>query len=368
MKSLRIRNLRTFIGPYPYNPYLIFLFFFAQFFSRFIPVVSFVAPGSERWEAGGLIIVLAAIPGMVFATGAFLLNRYRFWSSKSTFLYILEVAFFLSLNDLYLPIINSIIEQQLNLQSNALVPLTPAIFIVTLILTLLALALMHQAERKIIDRLSTATVLVKKLETERKELVEYDERLRRQTSQFLHDRVQSDLMVVSMKLKSVSGQSSDEVNDVLDRAILRLEKTRTEDLRSIIQELTPNLEAGSFSSALDVLLEQYREDIEISVLIDEKTESLDPDTKLGIFRIVEQSVLNSLLHGKASRVQLEAKTDNEGTTVLAIADDGAGTSLEKITAGVGTAIIDSWVAILMGVKEIDTMPDHGFRIQVKFPK
>jgi signal transduction histidine kinase len=75
-----------------------------------------------------------------------------------------------------------------------------------------------------------------------------------------------------------------------------------------------------------------------------------------------------LLHGKPSRVQLEATTDNEGTTVLTIADDGAGTSLEKITAGVGSAIIDSWVAILMGVKEIDTMPDHGFRIQVTFPK
>ena len=54
--------------------------------------------------------------------------------------------------------------------------------------------------------------------------------------------------------------------------------------------------------------------------------------------------------------------------MLAIADDGAGASLEKITAGVGSAIIDSWVAILNGVKEIDTMPDFGFRVQVTFPK
>lgn len=364
----RIMGLLARIGPYPYNPYLIFLFFFAQFFSRFIPVIGFAAPGPERWKAGGLVLVLAAIPGFVFASGAVLLNRYRFWSSKSTLLYILEVAIFQSLNNLYLPIINSIIEQQLNLQSNALVPLTPAIFMLTLIFVLLALALMHQAERKIMDRLSSATDLVKRLESERRELVEYDERLRRQTSQFLHDRVQSDLMVVSMKLKSVSGQSSEKVNDVLDRAILRLEKTRTEDLRNVIQELTPNLEAGSLSSSLDVLFEQYREDMKILALIDEKTESLDPGTKLGIFRIVEQSVLNSLLHGKASKVQLEATTDAGGTTKLAISDDGAGASLDQIKAGVGSVIIDSWVAILNGDKEIDTMPGHGFRIQVTFPK
>ena len=366
--SPQIRRLLAYIGPYRYNPYLIFLFFFAQFFSRFIPLIGFVAPGSERSKAGGLIIVLVTIPALVFATGANFLNRYRFWSSKSTLLYILEVALFVYLNILYLPLLHSTIEQQIGHQVNGIVPLTPAVFVSTLILTLLALALLHRGEQKVIDKLSLATDLVKKLETEREELIEYDERLRRQTSQFLHDRVQSDLMVVSMKLKSVSGQSSEKVNDVLDRAILRLEKTRTEDLRIVIQELTPNLEAGSLSSALDVLLEQYREDIEISVLIDEQTESLDPRTKLGIYRIVEQSVLNSLLHGKASRVQLEATTDTDGTTVLAIADNGAGASLEKITAGVGSAIIDSWVAILNGVKEIDTMPDFGFRVQVTFPK
>ena len=366
--SPKIRRMLAYIGPYRYNPYLIFLFFFAQFFSRFIPVINFVAPGTERTRAGGLIIVLSAIPGLVFATGAFLLNRYRFWSSKSTLLYILEVSMFLAFNVSYLPLLNSIIEQRIDHQVNTTVPLTPAIFVATLIITLLALALMHQVERKVMDQLSLATDLVEKLKAEREDLIEYDERLRRQTSQFLHDRVQSDLMVVSMKLKSVSGQSSEEVNDVLDRAILHLEKTRTEDLRNIIQELTPNLEAGSLSSALDVILEKYREDVEISVLIDERTESLDPQIKLGIFRIVEQSVLNSLLHGKASRVQLEATTDTEGTTVLTISDNGAGTSLEKITPGVGSAIIDSWVAILKGVKEIDTMPDHGFRVQVTFPK
>ena len=368
MNTDKARRVIRLIGPYPYNPYLIFLFFFALFFSRFIPLVSYLPAGQERWRAGGIILIASAVPGVIYSLGAILLRKFRFWSSESTLLYILEVGLLQCLNLLYLPLINDFLEEKVGRSNETLIALSPQIFAVSLLLALTVLALMHQAERKITDRLNSATKLVGRLESERENLIHSDESLRRHTSQFLHDRVQSDLMVVSMKLKSVSGQSSSEVNEVLDRAILKLEKTRSEDLRNIIQILTPNLEAGSLSSALDVLLEEYRADIEISLVIDERTESLDSRIKLGIFRIVEQSVLNSLLHGRASRVQVKATTDPEGTTTLVIADDGVGTSLESITAGVGSAIIDSWVSILKGVKEINTMPGHGFRIQITFPQ
>ena len=366
--AISVRKGLKLIGPYPYNPYLIFLFFSSIFLSRFAPFISLAPSGSERWKAAALVLLASSIPGVLFAGGALLLNKFRFWNGESTFLYVLEVAFFLFLNSLALRQINDFLTDQIGDFGRDLLPLNFNIFMLALVLGLITLALMHQAERKIIERLTAANDLVVKLQAEREGLIHSDENLRRQTSQFLHDRVQSDLMVVSMKLKSVSGQSSSEVNEVLDRAILRLEKTRSEDLRNIIQILTPNLEAGSLSSALDVLLEEYRADIEISLVIDERTESLDSRIKLGIFRIVEQSVLNSLLHGRASRVQVEATTDPEGTTTLVIADDGVGTSLESITAGVGSAIIDSWVSILKGVTEIDTMPGHGFRIQVTFPQ
>ena len=368
MKRIELKKLVGLIGPYPYNPYLIFLFFFSQFFSRFIPVIGFVPAGSERWKAGGLIILLSALPGVVFALGAFLLNRFRPWSSESVLFYILEVAFFLSINLLYLPLINSIIEQQLRHKNYALVPLTPAIVICTLILTLLALALMHQAERKITLRLFLASEFVEKLQAERDDLIEYDEKLRHQASQFLHDRVQSDLMVVGMKLRSISGQFSTEVNEVIDRAIHRLENTRSTDLRNLIQILTPNLEAGTLSSALDVLLEKYRHAMMISLEIDAATEKLDTNSKLGIFRIIEQSILNTLVHGPAKRVQISLITAVDYKTEIVIADDGPGVEIEKASAGVGSAIIDSWVGILNGTKEINSAPGHGYRLEITFPR
>ena len=364
--AISVRKGLKLIGPYPYNPYLIFLFFFALFFSRFIPLVSYLPAGQERWRAGGIILIASAVPGVIYSLGAILLRKFRFWSSESTLLYILEVGLLQCLNLLYLPLINDFLEEKVGRSNETLIALSPQIFAVSLLLALTVLALMHQAERKITDRLNSATKLVGRLESERENLIHSDESLRRHTSQFLHDRVQSDLMVVGMKLKSISGQSSTEVNEVIERAILRLENTRSSDLRNLIQILTPNLEAGTLSSAIDVLLEQYRNTMQVSLDVDVSTEALDTDTKLGIFRIVEQSILNSLVHGPAKRVQISVRADRGRLVEIIIADDGPGVDTENLSPGVGSAIIDSWISILSGVKEIDSAPEHGYRLHIKF--
>ena len=356
------------IGPYPYNPYLIFLFFSSIFLSRFIPFIAIIPAGSERWRAGGLVLLVSSIPGVFLALGAILLKRFRCWSGKSTLLYILEVAFLVFLNLLSLRPITNFLTDQIGDSKLTLLPLNFNIFMVTLALGLITLALMHQAERKIMERLKVANDLITKLDAERKELIHSDERLRRHTSQFLHDRVQSDLMVVGMKLKSVAGKSSPEVNEVIDRAILRLENTRASDLKDLIQVLTPNLDAGSLQSAIDVLLEQYQRTMEVSIKIDAATEELESKVLLGIFRIIEQSILNSLVHGPAKRVQMSVSTDSAGVTEIIVSDDGPGILADEITAGVGTAIIDSWVGILSGSKEIDSVPGHGYQLRVTFPQ
>jgi signal transduction histidine kinase len=345
---------------------LIFLFFSSIFLSRFAPFISLAPGGSERWRAAALVILASSLPGVLFAGGAILLKRFRFWSEESTFLYILEVAFFLFLNLLALREIMDFLSDQIGDFGRDLLPVNFSVFIITLALGLITLALMHKAERRIVERLNIATGLVIRLEEERERLIHSDENLRRQTSQFLHDRVQSDLMVVGMKLKSISGKSSAEVNEVIDRAIIRLETTRASDLKNLIQVLTPNLEAGTLQAALDVLLEQYRSSMEVSVKIDTATEALDSEVLLGIFRIVEQSILNSLVHGPAKRVQINVSTDSKGVTDIIVSDDGPGVSVEERTSGLGTSIIDSWVGILNGSKEIDSAPGHGYQLHVTF--
>ena len=245
---------------------------------------------------------------------------------------------------------------------------SPAMFISSVFLFLFSLALIHKAERKILERLARADKLVEQLTADREELVNLDEAIRRQTSSFLHDRVQSDLMIVAMKLKSIQGNASDEINEIIDLSITRLEKSRSFDLKNIIDVLSPNFEAGGLKSFIEALTKQYESNMVVLIQIDEGSEQLDSLNLLGTYRIIEQGLLNAFVHGPAKNVFVSVCTDSDGKSEIVISDDGPGTDLEFVDSGVGTAVIDSWVGILNGKKTVDTVPGHGYRLQVVFPK
>jgi len=363
----RMRRVLALIGPYPYNPYLLFLFFFAVQFCRLASLIVEQPRGPERYEAAFLIALISLPPALIFAAAGSFLNKYRLWSKKSLLFYILEVSAVQSAVFIYSPLTTRFVKKRFNYDYHSLLDVTPELFLGTLSFALVSLALMHQAELKIRNRLEAADRLVEQLRADREELIGADEQVREQTSRFLHDRVQSDLMVVGMKLKSISGQSSTEINEVIETALTRLEKTRTNDLRDLVQILTPNFETGGIKEALRVLAVQYQDSMKIASEIEDKSEDFSSKELLGVFRIIEQSLINSLMHGPATQVLISLKTNESGVSELSVSDNGPGINLADVTSGTGTAIIDSWVGILNGKKTDDTVPGHGYRLVVNFP-
>jgi signal transduction histidine kinase len=364
----RIKKILSLIGPYPYNPYLVLVFFFALFFSRFVPLVAYIPAGHLRWRAAGFVVLVAAFPSATYSIGAYLLNRFRVWSSKSLALYILEVSGFIYINFRLVPILNSFLIRITGHSSLTLAVLNINTFLAALVLGLIALALMHQAEKRIQVRLSVASHLVEQLKLDRAKLIQSDERLRRQTSQFLHDRVQSDLMVVALELKSSTGKTQEEIESVISRSVPSLERIRSVEVRHLAQLLTPNFEAGGLKAALDILVSQYKSSMDIDLKIDKSSENFDEEFRLGIYRIVEQALLNALLHGPAKRVLVSLSYTREKTIYLEVSDDGPGIPQGDSATGVGTAVIDSWVGILNGKKTVESQPGHGYRLQVEFSK
>jgi signal transduction histidine kinase len=366
VKLNKLGKYFSWLGPYPYNPGLIFIFFASWYFSRFLPGVNQQPEGGPRWLAGLIIISIACIPSGMFALLAMLVQRYRFWPSN-LLTYVMEVGVGQACLVLFSPVISSILRSQLGLEYSATFTLTPSLYLATLLLVLGIFAIMHRAERSIRNRLDAAGKLVSKLELDREGLVRADIELREQTSRFLHDRVQSDLMVAAMKLKSIAGKSSDEVNGVIELVRARLEQTRMTDLRDLVQVLAPHFEASGFLEAIKTLAEPYGASMEIDIFVDESTEALNHDVLLGAFRIIEQSLLNALVHGPAKHVKISMTTDSKGQSQLEISDDGPGSSTESTKSGVGTAVIDAWLSILKGTKSIETVPGHGYRLTVVFP-
>jgi len=335
--------------------------------SRLMPIAYEVPAGPERHAATALLAVLSLIPTIFFAGMAWLYSKFRFWSDKSLVLYIAEVALASSFIFFYFPLIKPLLKENYGYEFRTPATSSPSMFVFGVIIFLLALALIHRAERSILHRLEKAKELVEQLKSDREDLIKADEEIREQTSRFLHDRVQSDLMVVGIKLRSIAGKSTDDVNKVIEASITRLEGTRTHDLRNLVQILAPNFEAGGIRQALSILAAQYQESMKIFTEIDEKFESLTPKELLGAFRIVEQSLVNALMHGPATQVLISLKTNESGTSELTVSDNGPGINLSDVTAGTGTAIIDSWVGILEGKKTVDTVPGHGYRLVVNFP-
>ena len=364
-KSKKLFNL---IGPYPYSPGLLFFLIFLVLVSRYQISTNDLPPGSARVKGLLSVSFIAAGPAVIVALMTTLYTKFRRWSKDSLILYVLEIAFMI----LVLRIARELSEQNplwvSTVPENAWRPTTWITLLGALVIAVFLNAFINYAQKARIGKLAEAQELVNSLSKKHELLIEADENLRERTSRFLHDRVQSDLMVVGMKLKSISEQSSDEVNEVITAAVSRLEKIRNTELRDITQILAPNFEIGGISRALDILAEQYQSSMKVLIEVDAASENLDVKEHLGAFRIAEQALLNALKHGPAKNVLVSVTTNASGQTEILISDDGPGADLDFVDSGVGTAVIDSWVGILNGKKKVDTVPGHGYRLQVVFPK
>lgn len=366
--KISMKKAFSWMGPYPYNPVLIFSFFSACYFSRFIPVIIQQSHGLPRYKAALEMLILAGVPSYIFATVAFLVQKYRRWSDSNLLYYIAEIAFGQSFLFIISPLVRTFLKRRYNFDYEAPLTISLGFYVGTLIMMILALGLLHRAELSIMRRIKAADLLAEQLEKDRESLIFSDEELRRQTSQFLHDRVQSDLMVVGMKLKSIQGRSTGDVEDVIQKAILRLESTRASDLRNLVQNLTPNFKGSGFIESLRNLSGQYHLDFKENFSVAEGIESLSENQQLGIFRITEQSLLNSLVHAESENVRVQIDFDASHEVRLTIKDSGPGVELNEVRPGVGSSVIASWVSILKAKQEVVSSPGMGYSIKVTFPK
>lgn len=363
-----IKSALSKIGPYPYNPYLIFLLFFSLQFSRFAGLIVEEPRGLERYIAFAFILLLSVPPALFFGIFAYIIGKYRFWSSTSLLLYILEVSAAQSFQFLYYPILRPTLLRNFDYDLPPALTVSPPMFIASLILALFGLYVMHRAERSIIQRLNEANSLVTQLKVDREDLINLDEEIRSQSARFLHDRFQSDLVLAAMKLKSVSTSSSEEVNEVITKVISRLEESRSHDLKNLIQILSPNFDSGGLEGALEALIQQYEAEIKVSLQIDDASENLSAQQLLGVYRIIEQALLNTIVHGPVKLVEIAVSVSSTGKVEISISDDGPGAEIGMSKPGVGSAIIDSWVGILNGEKVIKTAPERGYQVQVSFSR
>lgn len=244
---------------------------------------------------------------------------------------------------------------------------TRAIVILMILQTVLGLA-----DARLRSAKAMAEQARTQVEQQRSLVLDAEERARAQVASFLHDTVQSGLVAVSMQIQRVADKAPPDVATQLSSIVTELEEIRGVDVRSASRRLSPQLSSATLPSAVRELALGYAPAMQVDVMLEPAQEAL-PRLRgeagaagIGMYRIIEQSLLNAAVHGRAQHVVVRARVNESGLS-LAIVDDGEGFEPSGAVRGAGFAIIDAWVGVLEGSWRIVSGRRDGTTVIVDLP-
>ena len=211
------------------------------------------------------------------------------------------------------------------------------------------------------------------LQTQTGRLIAGEEEARRRIARELHDDHCQRLAALALELKAVRGQHADGDSrgaalDALGRSLAGL----AEDLRDLSHDLHPAvLERQGLAEALhDHCAEvERRSGLEVRLsLRDGAEDPLPPAYVLGLYRIVQEALVNTVHHAGARTVHVTLGIA-AGEAHLAMLDDGAGFDPDaaRRAGGLGLAIVEERARLLGGRCRITSAPGAGTEIEVTVP-
>jgi glucose-6-phosphate-specific signal transduction histidine kinase len=199
----------------------------------------------------------------------------------------------------------------------------------------------------------TAQEALQTVVAQRRLLLESEERVRGQVASFLHDRVQTDLVTIALRIRATMGQSPEVMTNELTSVITELERVRSKEVRMASRQLSPNLSTVTLDTALRDLAESYRPAMEVLIdvhaSVSHRIEQYDDSSRAtGIYRICEQGLLNAAVHGLATECSIQLALTAGDELVLHLRDNGIGMQGESVQPGMGMTVMSAWVETLGG--------------------
>jgi signal transduction histidine kinase len=205
-------------------------------------------------------------------------------------------------------------------------------------------------------------------------LIAAQEDTRAEIARDLHDSVCQELACISMavgRLKDSPGRTE----DVMTHALSALE----EDMLAVvdeIQHLSRDLHPGTLPLlGLATTLKAHCLEVEksypvrVSFATAGEVGRLPPDVDVSLFRILQESLRNGIVHGEAQRLAVSFIRSGEQIE-LTITDDGRGFDLEHVrqhSSGLGLVSLEERARMIGGALQIVTRPGQGTVVRVQCP-
>ena len=198
------------------------------------------------------------------------------------------------------------------------------------------------------------------------------ERERTRISMELHDSVIQDIKLADR----LAGQMTDRISDEQKTELKSVLNHAQSDARGICFSLNP---LGIDLSDLSLTLRQFCMDannkggINVECYIDDNSvfSGLKKEDKVNVFRIVQETVNNAILHSGASTVNISARKSAKMGFVLFISDDGSGFDVGRDSdeaeknGHFGLANIKQRVRLMNGSLKIISSPESGTTVRIE---
>ncbi len=192
-------------------------------------------------------------------------------------------------------------------------------------------------------------------------------RERNRIAREIHDTLGHTLTGISVGIEACIAtveHSPKETKEHLEK-ILSVARNGLLDIRRSINELKPDaLERLSLETAITKMITDMKSATDMQIFFDCKVKPLkfDADEESAIYRVIQESLTNSMRHGKASRVWIVLDRE-DGSIILTIRDNGIG--CHEIKNGFGTKHIMERINMLNGSVSFESK--DGFCVTARIP-
>lgn len=224
----------------------------------------------------------------------------------------------------------------------------------TLVLYLIVHVSLGITGQRLAEQVRVAELARQSLEIQRGKLISAQEDVRRQVADFLHDRLQSDLVLLGMQLQGFIANLNEHDRSVAQAYIDEIERIRQFEVRGVSQQLAPEFAGPYFAPAINNLVARYSKAIKIDLDITEHGK-LPELLRLACFRIIEQALLNAAKHAGATEVTV-AVTELDSELIIRVTNNGDKLAPQPV-AGAGFATIDEWVGQYSGTWNLSSQGD-----------
>lgn len=222
-------------------------------------------------------------------------------------------------------------------------------------------------QAKLSQRLAT-----EKVEEQEARIQEIIEQERNRLARELHDSVSQQLFAASMMMSAINTTKQGAKEDDREAKQLKMVEEMIHqsqlEMRALLLHLRPvALKNKTLQEGIEELLIELSQKVTMEIKWKVEGFSLDKGIEDHLFRILQESVSNTLRHSKANKLEV-LLIKREDLVILRIVDDGIGFEVDNMKAGsYGMQNMHERALEVGGTLKVISVKSKGTRLEVKVP-